>query len=341
MPIQIKLGRKTIDIDYDDLKAMISRGEIGPSVLIKGHILTDDEWRTIDNLRIYHRYSPEAHPLGEKLQDKREFEQRMSISSTIQGALCSSYLQGNLIEASYYLSSLEGIVRDQKALGASRLLYITSSEPEKILTFVFKQDVVRIDAVMGVVQLRSSFRRLIYWALNTVGTNEMTITPFQYDQQIRKSHSIKTKNLPKPIHSWGDLVTHSLEAGECADALRVDGGGVSEAFRHKVVDDEISIDVEWVCPMPHKDAAQLEIVQWYRDCSKRVGLEEFWEHTHYEQRREERKQKFLRFRDWARENYPDLASRAVDDNGFVISDSEDPKIYRRLFDEWETEVKES
>jgi hypothetical protein len=315
---------------------MITRGELGPTVLIKGNILTDDEWRTIDNVWIFHKCSPEKYPYGKKLEEQMEIKRRRDVQKLLIAARCNDYRHGNLIEESYYLEPLDWIIRLQDVLGVSRLFYFTRYEPEKIFTFVFKTNVVRIEAVEGATSLWASLPKLISGATSSGLWDDSYIRPFHASQQLRETGSLDNKDLPKPIRSWGDLVAASSEAGEFKNPNIVIGG---HGFRHKVEDAETSIDVKWHNPRPDNNPAQNKLILWYQDCTGLAGLKKFWEHTHFERMNEERLQMLEQFREWAIENYPEFADQAWNDDGSPDDNFKDYKTWSRIIREWETDVK--
>jgi len=48
----------------EDLEGMIPRGEVGPGALLRVPVITDDEWWTVDDFRVFHRNSPAARDDG-------------------------------------------------------------------------------------------------------------------------------------------------------------------------------------------------------------------------------------------------------------------------------------
>jgi hypothetical protein len=132
------------------------------------------------------------------------------------------------------------------------------------------------------------------------------------------------------------LVAASSEAGEFETPHIVIGG---HGFRHKVADAETSIDVKWDNPRPDNSPAQNKLILWYEDCTRLAGLEKFWEHTHFERMNEERLQMLSEFREWARENYPEFADQAWNDDGSQNDNFQDTNLWSRIMREWRVNVK--
>jgi len=76
MEIRFKT-RKTGEIsalDYNEFKDRILKGEILPQDEVQDRILTNNEWRTVDNLRIFHNLSPSRYPSGPHLAARERAE---------------------------------------------------------------------------------------------------------------------------------------------------------------------------------------------------------------------------------------------------------------------------
>ena len=70
MKIKIKTDIKhlKLEVDFDQFKALISNNEIAPLDLVKDNIITKGEWMTADNLKIFHRLSPNNYEYGPLLK---------------------------------------------------------------------------------------------------------------------------------------------------------------------------------------------------------------------------------------------------------------------------------
>ena len=78
MKIQIKkhLENSKLKVDFNQFKILISNNQIGPSDLIKDNIITKSKWMTADNLKIFHRLSPEHNEYGQLLKEQLADEER-------------------------------------------------------------------------------------------------------------------------------------------------------------------------------------------------------------------------------------------------------------------------
>src|SRR5262245_1597357 len=65
-------------ISYNEFKDRIRRDEVCPQDQVQDRVLTNDQWWTVDNLRIFHRLSPVSHAKGPYLvaREKAEEEKR-------------------------------------------------------------------------------------------------------------------------------------------------------------------------------------------------------------------------------------------------------------------------
>src|SRR5438105_3130202 len=95
-----------LTVGYNEFKAMIQRGELGPKCLVSDRVLTGNDWRPLDELNIFHNHCPVAHPPGVRLQKKQEEAKYWSGRQTESWAQMFEYRDGNLIERSFQLVPL-------------------------------------------------------------------------------------------------------------------------------------------------------------------------------------------------------------------------------------------
>src|SRR5262245_60880739 len=62
--LRTKATGKAHVISYNEFKDRIRRGEICPQDQVRDRVLTNDQWWTVDNLRIFHRLSPVSQAKG-------------------------------------------------------------------------------------------------------------------------------------------------------------------------------------------------------------------------------------------------------------------------------------
>jgi hypothetical protein len=69
---------KCVVMGYDEFKERIRKGEVFPADQVQDRVLTNEQWWTVDNLRIFHRLSPARHAKGPHLvaREKAEEEKR-------------------------------------------------------------------------------------------------------------------------------------------------------------------------------------------------------------------------------------------------------------------------
>lgn len=68
---------ETALIDYEEFKRRICEGEVVPADQVKDRILSDDQWRSVDEVRIFHKLSPTQYPKGPLLKDREAVERWM------------------------------------------------------------------------------------------------------------------------------------------------------------------------------------------------------------------------------------------------------------------------
>lgn len=155
MRIQKAEGREIVEISLEEFKQQVRQGEIGPKTRVQDKILTDNEWQTADNFKIFHRNSPVSYPYGEHLLKRIENEKLKEAQARRISRRNQEYLTGDIIEENYLLEPLSEITRPSKIQGASRLIIIEESEfsLEKIITLTHREDGVEVDIVRGKTQL--------------------------------------------------------------------------------------------------------------------------------------------------------------------------------------------
>ena len=68
---------KISPLDYNEFKDRILKGEVLPQDEVQDRVLTNNEWRTVDNLRIFHHLSLRRHPSGPHLAARERAEAEM------------------------------------------------------------------------------------------------------------------------------------------------------------------------------------------------------------------------------------------------------------------------
>ena len=120
-------SRRERELDYDDFKTRIAAGEIQPLDEVRDAYLTSNEWRTVNNLRLFHRLAPEEHEQGavlsgdiarrEREKVRREnYRERFDFIAGENSRLHSEQVRARLEE----LASIQD--RDESTRGISMLV---------------------------------------------------------------------------------------------------------------------------------------------------------------------------------------------------------------------------
>jgi hypothetical protein len=98
---------------YDEFKERIRKGEVSPGDQVQDRVLTNDQWWTVDNLRIFHRLSPSRHVKGPHLvarekaeEEKRRLEEVHQMQAAQQRVLASKFFHVELPRADIMASFL-------------------------------------------------------------------------------------------------------------------------------------------------------------------------------------------------------------------------------------------
>lgn len=257
-----------VTIGYNEFKAMIQRGELGPKCLVRDPILTGNDWWPLDELNVFHTHSPTPHPAGARLQKKLDAARHWNERTQLSWAQYEEYLSGDLIERSFQLVPLPELVGSTNSHGATRLHVIRSFEPERIFTFLFQSDVIQIDVCQGGTSLWSSLPQVS----STNGVmEERSGSPFIGAQVYRASAKLPYKQAPEPFRQWSSLVSASQLAPSCLSLM---SDGVS--FKHRILLPTGCFTVKWGNPCKGEHAPQIELLESYYRCIVAVGLERFW-----------------------------------------------------------------
>jgi hypothetical protein len=100
-------------ISYDEFKERVRRGEILPEDQVQDRILTNDQWWTVDNLRIFHRLCPIRYTKGPHLvarergeEEERRLEEISRMQAAEQAALARKFFRVDQPESDIILASL-------------------------------------------------------------------------------------------------------------------------------------------------------------------------------------------------------------------------------------------
>jgi hypothetical protein len=253
------------------------------------------EWRTIDNLPSFHKHAPKDHPPGDHLLAVIRRCYVRERANELCAKLETEYMNGDLVERRYLLSPVETLVTERRAVGAARLIIQPAFEPEQIVTLVFGQGAVELEAVKGATNLWYSLRTESseppLGALDVtdpdfshfIETNKRTVTvflraggklppgsgetTFSPSAARRLSKTLKRED----VLSWEELLALARLAPACRTNA-CDGVG----YWHKLVCRDVSLCAEWSNPCPSAHPQQMLLLAKYKALLMKLGLGEYW-----------------------------------------------------------------
>src|SRR5688500_11153508 len=109
-------------LTWDEFHAMIRRGEVAPSSLVRARVVTGDDWWSADKLAASHRERPVKSPLGPHLaaeleRRRQEGERQARIEAAVRPyyEACET---GWMVEDVYGITPLEAVVTQPAVIGA-------------------------------------------------------------------------------------------------------------------------------------------------------------------------------------------------------------------------------
>lgn len=259
-----------IRIEYNEFKARIERGELGPKTLIRDRVLTRGEWWPLDELNIFHNHSPKPYPKGERLRRKSDDAKQLREAQERCSAQRATYLHGNLIDERYYLRSLPELFGEKGVRGITRLYVLRSFAPERIFTFTFGRERICIYVAQGHTALWYSLPQA---TLSNGLWKESVPTPFDPGQIHRAIGELGMKDAPWPFKQWSTVEETSKLAPSCASEFVTDG----VSFRHRLLSETEELAADWRNPSLAQHASQLKLLNAYYECITAANLERFWQ----------------------------------------------------------------
>ena len=246
---------------------MVRAGEVTPTALFRS-TWTNGQWRTVDNLRSFHKNSPAQHPKGKKLLEQLQREEQQRKISDDFSRLFHAYTYGELIEESLNLLPIDKPQTD--SLGQSRFFWLPSFLPECICTLTFKDTAVEIDATCGKSSVWDSLPQEACRTAND-GVGEMTKpVPFAPSQVARSSMVLPYRKMPSLLRSWDHFAPRVSKMQSCATHT-LDG----TVYRHKMIFHGELVDVQWLNPDNNAHAEQVAVIQAYRSLIEKAGVRSF------------------------------------------------------------------
>lgn len=265
MQLRDSENAKPSEITYEHFKTLIARGDIHPHTLVSDNILTDDEWRTADNLRIFQKLSPTKHPPGDHLKKRIAFEQARDAHLRCAWDLQREYMEGSLIEERYGLARLTEVLGANEVHGAARLIFMPSFFPEQIVTVIFGKTGLNLECVRGSKSLWSSLPQATFPPSLSEPLPEPP--PFQRDQCVVETGHLTYAQTPELFSSWEAFVSVVRGAVDCTTSM-CDGVG----YRHRALGSATELDTQWNNPSPETHTEQLRVVAAYKETIQIVGM---------------------------------------------------------------------
>lgn len=258
-------------LTWDEFHAMIRRGEVAPTALVRAHVITGDDWWTADNLSVFHRESPMKYPLGqhlaaelERARQQRERQARVDAAVRPYFDACSV---GWMVEDCYGLTPLEVVVAQPAVVGASRLTISASFAPEYVVTCAFTSQEVEVEAVTGSMPAQTAlwlqwFRPELVPELEYEAPPEVPLLEI-----YREAMVLPLDKAPRPLCSWEVLLDLARAAPSCSN-MALDG----VSFDHDLRGGDVRLRAGWTNPRRHVDARQFALVTAYRELLAATGL---------------------------------------------------------------------
>lgn len=273
MAIRIKCdpGDAPIEVSAVELEDLIKSGRVQASSLLHDKILTDGEWRTADNLYLFHRASPKTHPYGPYLLAQEARQERQRSQREDAQVAYEAYRMGTLIEDSFGLDPIDRLLGRAQAMAATRLIVLPSFCPERIVTITFSQQGIEVllsespTAVWNLVPHHEG-------RTNPDGSlREIPRTPFFRERVVHRTTSAP---LAVALEVLGDI-SQFLSAGSTPQAPRDWGVLDGIGFRHRIASSDLTSDVTWSNPSREADAGPIRVLNQYRELLGRMGAAEF------------------------------------------------------------------
>lgn len=257
--------RKSMDspprmVTLDELAQMVREGEAGPTTLVRDKMMTKSEWRTIDNLRLFHRHSPVSVPPGPHLQvlldreAEQEPQRRLHRAERIElGAAVSDYRNGSSMARLFELLPLEDVLKSSGASWVSRLWRYPAFRPESVYTFARLPDMLEV---------RHDTSDSNLW-------NALISSPSSSVETYSKRGCVALEALPKDL---AETTTHLERCQRSLDCLTRAVDGVF--FRHQVLAKDVSLDATWSNPNRQDHPEQIALLDIYARCAELAGVEQ-------------------------------------------------------------------
>lgn len=238
---------------------MTKKGIVVPTSLVLDSELTGGEWRTADNLRAFHRYSPQSYPEGPYLAGQRDKFRPTEEQLRRSRVGLDAYEKGELIETCYGFVPFERL-----GPRVSRFMILPSFHPERIITLAFGPEGLLVEAAMNT-------QTSVWYSVPQVcfDSKGVPVEPLPFDSGsiIRKSTTLKDAGA---FPDWEKFSQLAALAGDAYTAC-CDGIG----YRHRVKFDHGQIEARWSNPTPSEHPRQWDLLHAYLRLLEVAGMSEF------------------------------------------------------------------
>jgi len=247
---------ETIEVTYAQMRALVGQGDVPPDAMVCDPLLTQGQWWTIDNLRLYHQCSPEPHLPGKHLLIHDAARKAM------EADLAAAQLQRepdsplkDFLGMRVALPSLGWLSEEPGLLGASRL---TVHHRVFVVTLIFKPSAIEVERMF------ETYPPVPFGWQDDEGK--------RFREAVVEKGQLAYEETHELMRSWSHFVSFARDA-------EVDGTNEppSEApILHELFDpgepNEVIESYQWLSGL-RGNRRRTELVQAYGECLEAAGLE--------------------------------------------------------------------
>ena len=255
------------EMDLDRFEELAREGIVSPSSLIRDRVLTNDEWWTADNLRLFHRNTGWRHPVGTHLAPQLAREQEKAEDGRRLSEHFKEYNTGTFIQKTYGLRGVDEMAAPPDVIGICRLTIRPAFFAETVWTIVVRERTLELEAVRGKVSL---------WYAGLTEPEATTDMPqLQRDEAV-----ISIEAAPEIFRDFPSFLRLARDAGDCSSPVH---DGIS--YLHQISSRGVRIEARWDNPgtfvvvtdwsdavTTYENVPQCNLIEQYRDCMRRSGI---------------------------------------------------------------------
>jgi hypothetical protein len=269
-----------ISITLDELVDLIKQGRALNHSLLKDRVVTDGAWITIDNLPMFHKYSPVTYQLGKILFSKLALAKRKKELAELCAPVQSAYESGSLIESCFGLESIPSLLADPAVQGAARLCERPSFFPERVWTGIFRQDSIHVEFVTGNALVYRFVPDInVCTDLDRIGKNGYSIEAVIEKYRSAAAITKKSKTLrPDEYENQLCSIEYFSKAVVFCPNVKTMGMYDGTIYRHSFISRIVEANAEWVNPRESDPCSP--ILEWYFSWAPVLGYPDFgYQHT--------------------------------------------------------------